>query len=431
MHESIREYARLRLQDAGEDDVVAERCFLHYVSRCQRFAVEGRYRLLAWLPWIELEIDNVRALLRRCLDRGDVERGTDLATWLIWYWVTRGTTEGVRWLDELLARVAEPAAHPWAYFVRGFLAVQQSDPAAADPVLERGIAAARAGGQLEVLSQSLSMASIAAAMAGDHAASARLLDDARTVADGLDALGATLMVLQARALNGLVEGDPAAVVVAASEGARLSREAGDVYSLGMMLMNQGFAALASGDPAESEQRFAEGLRLARELDDRLAQCYLLGGLACCAAVGREPRLAAQLLGAMESLRAEVGGSINAGMASAFSRAAASAEAALGTSRFRSEHASGRRLGRDAAARLALREAAPAVDAGAAQDTDGVLGRREVEVARLVADGLTNKEIGSHLFISERTVESHVRNILNKLGVNTRAQIAGWMASSGS
>jgi DNA-binding NarL/FixJ family response regulator len=48
---------------------------------------------------------------------------------------------------------------------------------------------------------------------------------------------------------------------------------------------------------------------------------------------------------------------------------------------------------------------------------------------LVAEGLSNKQIGARLFISERTVDSHVRSILNKLGFNSRAQIAGWMASS--
>jgi hypothetical protein len=93
--------------------------------------LEGRYRLLEWLAWTELEIDNIRAVLRRCLDHEDSRRGIDLATLLIWYWITRATAEGVRWLDELLAREAEPAAHPWTYFVRGFLAVLQNDPAAA------------------------------------------------------------------------------------------------------------------------------------------------------------------------------------------------------------------------------------------------------------------------------------------------------------
>ena len=92
---------------------------------------------------------------------------------------------------------------------------------------------------------------------------------------------------------------------------------------------------------------------------------------------------------------------------------------------------GQRLSRDAAARLALRETAPPVATAADQVGDGLLGRREVDVARLVAGGLSNKEIGARLFISERTVESHVRSILNKLGFNSRAQIAGWMTASDS
>jgi DNA-binding NarL/FixJ family response regulator len=59
----------------------------------------------------------------------------------------------------------------------------------------------------------------------------------------------------------------------------------------------------------------------------------------------------------------------------------------------------------------------------------LLGHREADVARLVADGPSNKQIGARLFISERSVESQVPNILNKLGFNSRAQIGGWMASS--
>ncbi|UBU18794.1 helix-turn-helix transcriptional regulator [Nonomuraea gerenzanensis] len=58
-----------------------------------------------------------------------------------------------------------------------------------------------------------------------------------------------------------------------------------------------------------------------------------------------------------------------------------------------------------------------------------LGRRQAEVARLVAEGLSNKQIGERLFISEHTVDSHVRVIMNKLGVDSRAQIAAWMATT--
>jgi DNA-binding CsgD family transcriptional regulator len=60
---------------------------------------------------------------------------------------------------------------------------------------------------------------------------------------------------------------------------------------------------------------------------------------------------------------------------------------------------------------------------------GILAKREAEVARLVAGGLSNKQIGARLFISERTVDSHIRSILNKLGFSSRAQIAAWISST--
>jgi DNA-binding NarL/FixJ family response regulator len=61
---------------------------------------------------------------------------------------------------------------------------------------------------------------------------------------------------------------------------------------------------------------------------------------------------------------------------------------------------------------------------------GGLSRRQREVAELVAEGLTNKEIGQRLFRSERTVDNHVQAIFNKLGFNSRAQIAAWAATNG-
>jgi DNA-binding NarL/FixJ family response regulator len=104
------------------------------------------------------------------------------------------------------------------------------------------------------------------------------------------------------------------------------------------------------------------------------------------------------------------------------------QAALGPAKFAADFKAGQQLGRDAAARLALGEAAPPPAPAPGQRSAAALGPREADVARLVADGLSNKEIGARLFISERTVESHVRAIMNKLGFSSRAQIAGWMAA---
>ena len=62
---------------------------------------------------------------------------------------------------------------------------------------------------------------------------------------------------------------------------------------------------------------------------------------------------------------------------------------------------------------------------------GPLTHREWEVARLVTQGHSNREIGKMLAISERTVDAHVQHILNKLGFNSRTQIAAWVAVSRS
>jgi DNA-binding NarL/FixJ family response regulator len=53
--------------------------------------------------------------------------------------------------------------------------------------------------------------------------------------------------------------------------------------------------------------------------------------------------------------------------------------------------------------------------------------REWEVASLIADGLTNRQIAAGLSISPRTIDRHVEHILAKLGVTARAQIAAWVA----
>jgi DNA-binding NarL/FixJ family response regulator len=57
-----------------------------------------------------------------------------------------------------------------------------------------------------------------------------------------------------------------------------------------------------------------------------------------------------------------------------------------------------------------------------------LTRRELEVAELVGQGLTNREIARRLVLSERTAQNHVQHILTKLGLANRSQVAVWVNS---
>ena len=93
-----------------------------------------------------------------------------------------------------------------------------------------------------------------------------------------------------------------------------------------------------------------------------------------------------------------------------------------------EFDAGKRLSRQAAVRLALDEPEDGKVVASHGAETGPLAKREVEVAQLVAEGLSNKQVAARLVISERTVATHVGHILDKLGFNSRAQIGGWLSS---
>ena len=429
LHETLREYARLKLGDAGEEELLEERCLEHYRTTCLRSADQARYRLLEWLAWAELEIDNIRAVLQRCLARGDSARGLDIAASMKYYWITHGTTEGVRWLDPLLASgEASPPTLVRAFYLRGWLSLLQGDPAAARPWIARAVATARETGQPALLSESLSLAATVENVSGEHEPGRRYLDEAEAITPALNDFPATIELVQSRAIQAIVEGDLETLKAASLVGVRISREAGDLYQLEAMLRNLGVVGLMSGDFHSANSQFSEALQVARTVDNRLAQFYGLGAAGWYAAKTGQPRAAAKLLGAAEVLGTHTGADIMGPLVPMLAQAKESASGTLGSSKFEAEFKAGNRLNRLAALRLALGESDQAEVAASDGAESASLGKRELEVARLVAEGLSNKQIAARLFISDRTVATHVGNILNKLGFNSRAQVASWMAS---
>ena len=261
-------------------------------------------------------------------------RGLELAASLGWYWITRATTEGIRWLDEFLAaerRTPIRRCVRWAQFMRGFLAVLKADPAAAGPPLHAAVALARPDRAARTAVRS----AVHGLGRGEHgrrprrsAAPARR-GRRRGREPGLGYPPGLIAVLQARALNGFFEADLGAVRAAAAEGGGLARETGDLYALEIMLLNLGSAALLAGDLGEAGPLLAEALRIAREIDDRVAQFYLLDALGCHAALSGQARLAARLFGAADADRTGAGASVMPFLAPVLARATETAAAASG------------------------------------------------------------------------------------------------------
>jgi DNA-binding NarL/FixJ family response regulator len=173
--------------------------------------------------------------------------------------------------------------------------------------------------------------------------------------------------------------------------------------------------------------------------------YGLEHLACLAYPCGEPRRCLRLASAAQRLRAAIGVVSPHWERGRLEALAASARAALSPADAERAWAEGAALPLEQAVQDALAlpppvqpvRAAPAETAAPAgsgsigrgsRDVPGdSLTRREREVVALVAEGLTNRQIAERLVISERTADTHVQNVLGKLGFSTRSQVAAWAA----
>src|SRR5207249_5014311 len=101
--------------------------------------------------------------------------------------------------------------------------------------------------------------------------------------------------------------------------------------------------------------------------------------------------------------------------------------AIATDRGKSAWSEGRAMTLDEAVDYALGMGPlpPAPAPSQRESQPFILTKRQLEIAGMVASGLTNREIAASLYISARTVEGHLEQIRNKLGFSSRVQIAAW------
>lgn len=344
--------------------------------------------------------------------------------WL--YWGARGhITEGRRRLGALLEALdSDTAVQPRTLWVAGYLAVAQTDPEQAVGLLHKALdtaAAIRDEASIAFATQYLAQCRL---FSGDLESAAQLFDRAHRMhrSHGEPAAAFALTDL---AVTVMLAGDLHRAVRLYDEALEMTDAGGDPWTRSHAFWGLGVATFLLGDLDRAEQAEKEALDLIGVLDERSGIALCLDAMAWIAAAREDFERAARLQGASASVWESIPGQLPEPVQAQARKCAQQSVHALGASRRNRMFEDGRRLERPQAVAFGLgtRTAPSAV----AEQPTSVLTKREGEVAALVAEGLTDRQIARRLVISQRTAESHVQHILSKLGFRSRARIATWVA----
>ncbi|MEQ0559838.1 LuxR C-terminal-related transcriptional regulator [Amycolatopsis sp. NEAU-NG30] len=424
MLEVVREYGAAKL--AAEDGVRA-RQVAYYRDLARRYRAEGfGPRQVEWVGRLRREHSNLRAVLEYCLSAPErASEALDIAASLWNFWYGGGLVpEGCRYLRRGLDLCGERSlVRARAVYAMAFLAIQTGAPHAA--LLAELAELADELGDDRLRAGHAECAGMATFFAGDLAGGAGLLERAlagyRTAGDALLVFDTLILLAAVR----FFLGDPAGAE-AAEEALALTERHEARWSRGYALWAVAIHRWRAGRHQAAADLLQEAIAL--RLTDRTLLAFLLEALAWCESSGGAHERAARLLGGAAAVWRLSGARV--GETSPYQafdeQCATAAREALGSEAFDAAFGEAAGSGLDDVVRYALREK-PAGSRPAPAAEPGGLTRRQREIAELVAQGKSNKEIAAALVLSGRTVEGHVENILVKLGLTSRLQVASWLA----
>ena len=468
--EPVRQYASEKLGQGGEEDDIRRRHARFFLALAEEAEPGLRGpRQVEWLDRLEQEHDNLRAALAWSLEE---DLGARLAGALSLFWYTRGyLSEGRSYLEAVVRGHSVPEtararaldglgwiAEPQGDYERarlayeeslglyrkagdrrgvanalgdlGSLALDRGDYERATSLLEESLALYRELGESEGIIGILDSLGVLASARGDSERSAVYFREALVLSRGTGNVRRTAVSLGNFGITTLVHGDPEQATALLEESLGLFREIGDGQNIAIGLMHAALAALAEGDHGRVLVLVEEGLRLLRKAGDRQHFADCLEIIAGSAGAGGMARKAARLWGAAGALREEIGVPLQPENRTVLDPYLAAARSVLGEAAWQTALAEGRAMPPERAIEYALSAEEPASSSRRPVGDSGVLSAREEEVAVLVSQGLTNRQIASELSISEHTVATHITRILKRLGLNSRSRLSAWATERG-
>ena len=487
MLETIREDGLERLEASGEATATRRRHAEYYLGLMG--AIEhpllgvDRPERKAWTERLQGEFDNLRAALAWSREEGRQGRaegaGRALRTaWtLTYFWTSQGHfSEAREWLEWMLA-ASDDAPTPTRVKVLsavGWLAFAQGEFGRASALHEAAVDASRALADERLLAYSLCYLGTVARHRGAVEQAAAALRESLALYRTLGDSWGVARVLRNLSLVAQDQGDDRAVILG-EESVALLRTHANKQGLAHALQTLGLVAWRRGEYRRAGAVCEESLAIFRELrvpqgvamascalglvawrlgDQRRATSLLTEGLTQAWTVGdrewigvalnylasvacdqHDYRRAARLLAATEAIWSALGAAPWPTSRADHERAVRAARSALGEDEFQAAWAEGRVMTLEQAVEDArsLAEAVPAAASTGeppAEREHLLLTRREREVAALVAQGLTDAQLAEALVIGRRTAEKHVANCLGRLGLATRAALAGWAVEQG-
>jgi non-specific serine/threonine protein kinase len=477
--ETIRQYAQKKLAESGEAEQTKNdhlQYFIQWAERAEPFLTSPEQ--LQWLDLYEDEHDNLRAALE--WSKADLRKsvsGLRLAAACGRFWRLHGfLSEGRAHLSTALSRTevgertvtraraltavanlsylqsdypsmrpqADEALSIWrelgaegkagaAYTLDllGELATEEGDYERALPLFQDALEIYKEIHNLRGIGEIYMQFGWAAMRTGDYPKAKSYLEECLRLAEQVQDKTGVAFAFSGLGEVAIRQERYEDAISLLEQGLSLNRERGNKWDIATLLGSLAWVALRQHDFKRMTALLSESLSIRREISDK-------GGIAWCLEKLAEAKFeqsqfpdATKIFGHAESVRAPMHSVIDPVDQPGYAQILSALQSALGMDAFAAAWEEGKSMRLEDVINLALAEPESAAAIHPLEkEKFGGLTKREREVAILIAQGKSNREIAETMTVSPKTIETYVTRILNKLGFDSRVQIATWAIEKG-